>query len=89
MTNTMCRVCGFCYSDYYPWGEDGSTPTYDICVCCGCEFGFDDDEMACGKSIQAYRSTWINGGAIFFMPSERPENWNLEDHLKNIPEEFR
>jgi len=88
MTNTICRVCGFCYSNYCPWGEDGETPTYDHCVCCGCEFGFDDDDMA-GEGILSYRSRWLNRGAIFFMLSERPENWSLEDQLKNIPEEFR
>ena len=74
--------------DYYPWGEDGKTPTYDICACCGGEFGFDDDIHACGKPIQVYRSKWISEGANFYNPSERPENWKLEDQLKNIPEEF-
>lgn len=23
--------------DYNPWGDDGKTPTYDICPCCGVE----------------------------------------------------
>ena len=87
MTNTICRVCGFQYDDYYPWGENGQLPTYDICDCCGAEFGYDDDIGACGEPIQTYRSKWINGGAKFFRPSERPENWNLEDQLKNIPNE--
>ena len=84
MDNMTCRVCGFHYDGYYPWGEDGRTPTYDICVCCGAEFGFDDDIHASGKPIQSYRSKWINDGANFFTPSEQPENWNLEIQLYNI-----
>jgi hypothetical protein len=84
-----CRICGFQYdADYYPWGIDNMTPTYDICVCCGGEFGFDDDIHACGKPIQAYRSKWINEGAKFGVPSKCPENWNLQEQLKNISGEF-
>ncbi|MGB7430615.1 MAG: hypothetical protein WA933_22715 [Microcoleaceae cyanobacterium] len=36
-----CRVCG--YDMKYPiWGEDGNTPSFDICPCCGTEFGYED-----------------------------------------------
>lgn len=84
--HTACRVCGFQYADYYPWGEDGDTPTYDFCNCCGVEFGFDDDEI---EDIRAYRAKWLSSGAVFDLPTVRPENWNLEEQLKNIPEEFR
>ena len=87
MTNMICKVCGFHYENYYPWGEDGKTPTYDICVCCGVEFGFDDDDMA-GMGILAYRLKWINEDANFHVASARPENWILEEQLRNIPEEF-
>jgi len=87
MTNTICRICGFIYNDYYPWGKDGKTPTYDFCVCCGAEFGFDDDNMA-GDGIQAYRSKWISEGANFHTPEECPIHWNPHEQLKNIPDEF-
>jgi len=86
--NMTCRICGFLYDDYYPWGENGNTPDYEMCACCGGEFGFDDDIHACGKPIQEYRSKWIDEGANFYNPSKRPENWNLEVQLGNIPEEF-
>ena len=56
--NMMCRICGFVYDNYYPWGD----PDHEMCVCCGGEFGFDDDIHACGKTIQEYRSKWINEG---------------------------
>ena len=35
--NNFCPVCGYPLSDYNPWGDDGKTPTYDICPCCGVE----------------------------------------------------
>jgi len=84
----ICRICGFLYDDYYPWGEDGNTPDYEHCAYCGAEFGFDDDIAACGKPIHVYRSKWISEGAKFFIASRCPENWSLEEQLKNIHEEF-
>lgn len=41
MEEHFCRICGL-YSEDKPWGEDGHCPTYDICPCCGCEFGYED-----------------------------------------------
>ena len=29
-----CRVCGL-NQDFKPWGEDGKTPAFEICGCCG------------------------------------------------------
>ena len=34
-----CRVCGKVQDDP-TWGEDGKTPTFDICDCCGVQFGY-------------------------------------------------
>ncbi len=41
MNEHNCRVCGL-YIDDLPWGEDGNCPTYEICSCCGVEFGNED-----------------------------------------------
>lgn len=40
--NNFCHVCGYPLGDYNPWGDDGKTPTYDICPCCGVEWGNED-----------------------------------------------
>lgn len=24
----ICRVCGYCDEELFPWGEDGETPTF-------------------------------------------------------------
>lgn len=39
--STFCRVCGL-DQDENPWGEDNASPTFDICACCGTEFGYHD-----------------------------------------------
>lgn len=38
--STSCPVCGY-DAGYPPWGEDGRLPTFDICACCGTEWGYE------------------------------------------------
>ncbi|MGN6435868.1 MAG: hypothetical protein ACTHMM_05010 [Agriterribacter sp.] len=84
MSKQNCKVCGF-YNDAPPWGEDGDSPTFEICPCCGVEFGNEDYTK---ESTKEYRKKWIDGGTKWFNPRERPEKWNLEEQLKNIQSEF-
>jgi hypothetical protein len=80
-----CRVCGFIYEDK-PWGEDGKCPSFQICVCCGAEFGYEDFSH---NSILAFRENWIKSGSKFIKPEFMPKNWNLKKQMENIPPEFR
>ena len=41
MDQYYSRVCGYELA-YFPWGENNDTPSYEICPCCGAEFGCDD-----------------------------------------------
>ena len=67
---------------YYKYFGD---PTYDICECCGFEFGYDDEPGAGkGLSFEQYLQEWINDGQNWFVPSSRPDDWALETQLKNI-----
>ena len=51
MNRHNCRVCGY-YIDDLPWGKEDNCPTYEICPCCGVEFGNED----CTKeSTKQYR----------------------------------
>lgn len=79
-----CRVCGY-KEDYPPWGEDGFSPTFNICSCCGVEFGYEDASLV---GIRRHREKWIRDGASWFDPKSKPLNWSLEDQLKDIPREF-
>ncbi|MDY6024791.1 hypothetical protein [Bergeyella zoohelcum] len=79
-----CRVCGF---DNYPdcfWTND--IPYYIICPCCGCESGNEDYSI---EVVKRYREKWINGGADWVEPKEKPEKWNKEEQFKNIPQGYK
>jgi len=49
-----CRVCGF-REDEPPWGEDGRTPLFDFCPCCGVEHGYGDATPAGARNWRARR----------------------------------
>jgi len=83
--NYYCRVCGL-KQQTKPWGEDGKTPTFDICSCCGVEFGYEDAKPL---SVKKYREKWLQASADWFSKKEKPKNWSLEEQLKNVPEDFK
>ena len=75
-----CQICGL-------KSEDGDLG--ECCVCCGAEFGYDDDEDACGYTAEFYRQKWFDDGTpLHYAESERlPKNWsltNLKTQLANI-----
>lgn len=77
-----CRVCGL-VQDEPPWGEDGKTATFDICDCCGVEFGYQDST---GESVRRYRQAWLKSGALWRNPKNMPADWDLESQLRAVPE---
>lgn len=81
----VCRVCGL-RQDEPPWGADGSTPSFDICNCCGTEFGYEDATIA---AIKKTRAKWLTKSGTWFEPKAKPENWELEMQMKHIPDDFR
>ena len=81
----VCRVCGAEQLDP-PWGEDGQIPSYDICDCCGVEFGYEDMNL---ESIKRYRQKWLDSGANWFRKKNKPESWFLDRQLQNIPKQYR
>ncbi len=76
-----CRICGYFYG--YPiWGEDGTTPSYEICPCCGGEFGVDDYQVTVARE---YRSRWIiEKGGAWSKPGERPKDWDFFAQIKHV-----
>lgn len=82
----ICRVCGFEYKEFYPWGEDGRTASFEICDCCGVTFGNEDSQY---QSVIKYREKWIKEGANWFEESMMPEKWNLEESLNKIPNKYK
>lgn len=82
--SNVCRVCGL-YLDEPPWGEDGNTPSYLICPCCGVEFGNEDYTVG---ATRAYRARWLDSGAKWFRPRDKPLDWNLEHQLRQVPQDY-
>jgi hypothetical protein len=80
-----CRVCGLRQADP-PWGDDGRTPNFQICDCCGVEFGYEDVSPA---SVKSARSTWLAKGAPWFNPKARPLIWDVGKQMEAIPEAFK
>lgn len=90
MPSENCRVCGLLYSAEdaadLPWGEDGDSPSYGFCDCCGVEFGYGDSTPA---GARRWRTHWLDGGARWREPSAQPADWNRHEQLAAIPQAFR
>jgi hypothetical protein len=76
-----CTCCGLYFDEYFPWGENGEYSTFDICDCCGIEFGYED---WCKESLFEYRTEWIKSGANWFTQKSKPDDWSLKDQLRKI-----
>ena len=81
----FCRVCGL-EQLYAQYGDDGTSPSFEICSCCGVEFGYEDITF---WGAQKYREAWLTKGKIWFISAEKPENWSWEVQKKQIPSSFR
>jgi hypothetical protein len=61
------------------------TPSYDVCDCCGYEFGYDDEPgTAEPVTFVEYRTLWMKRGCPWFSPDKKPQGWMLESQLRNI-----
>lgn len=85
MKEYYCRICGFNHGSLI-WGDDNETPSYEICECCGCEYGNDDYTL---ESIIRYRNKWFVNGFKWFKIKSKPNNWSIESQVKNIFEAYR
>lgn len=77
----VCPVCGYPELEEPPY-DINKCSSYEICPCCGIEFGFDDGSE--GFGYDEYREKWIKGGAQWFTETLKPVNWNIEKQLTNI-----
>jgi len=77
-----CRVCGL-RQDEPIWGVDGQKATFDICACCGCEFGYED---CLPEAVRSNREKWIESGGAWFDPTNRPADWTMAAQLSALRE---
>lgn len=81
---TICRVCGYQYPIDNPTWEDEETPSHDICICCGNQFGYNDADV---EQVREYRAYWISAGAKWF--GSTPQKIDIEQQFKNIPTKWQ
>ena len=89
----VCRVCGYNCHPFMPWGEDMEVPSFDICDCCGVEWGYEDLTL---DGIHRYRQQWAAKGFpwaakrfSWFNENLIPPDWDAEKQMQAIPERFR
>ena len=81
-----CRVCGLDQGEPI-WGEDGLSPTFDICSCCGVEFGYGDHSA---DNCREIRKHWLEAeSGCWRSPQHKPTAWSWEDQRMRIPEGYR
>ena len=66
-----------------PYEEAFGRPSYEVCSCCGFEFGNDDNPgTASGVSFEQYRTEWIiQRGTPWFDSSAKPHDWSIGHQL--------
>jgi hypothetical protein len=79
-----CRVCGY-EPKNRPWGGDGRSPTYEICPCCGVEYGYED---ATRVAVLRYREAWLEAGADWSDEATAQDGLSTEDRLSRVPVDF-
>jgi hypothetical protein len=92
--NFVCPVCGYPYLMEIPWSEQ-ELASYDICPSCGIEFGYDDDQYACGhpgtreELQEQWRDEWVKWGMRWFSRQvSPPPNWDPVKQLASIGVEY-
>ncbi|WP_308638277.1 hypothetical protein [Paenibacillus silvisoli] len=76
-----CHLCGYPEQNKPPWTQEGLSPSYEICPCCGIEFGVDDINLL---GFEIYKREWFEKGRDWFDQAKRPVNWEQEEQLKSI-----
>jgi hypothetical protein len=66
-----------------PYARHFGDPSYEVCDCCGFEFG-NDDEPGTGTPVpfELYLKAWIEAGCPWLSPDRRPQGWRLEEQLE-------
>lgn len=74
----FCRVCGL-EQPYPQYGESGRVPTFEICPCCGVDFGYEDATIA---GTVRFRNAWMAEGRSGFIQT-RGQKTGLGKDKKN------
>lgn len=78
----ICPICGFDGLE-----EPYQLGSFDICPCCGIEFGYEDSVPRAEYLPERWahlRNKWKEKGYRWSFEEYKPQNWNLNDQLKNL-----
>jgi hypothetical protein len=74
----ICPVCGYDGLEEPAYDEAGCA-SFEICPCCGIEFGYDDAQ----KTHNELRNLWLGSGCPWHSLENRPPaGWNAEQQLR-------
>lgn len=74
-----CPVCGWPELHAPPRSASGA-PSFELCPCCGFEFGYDDDDQ--GVTYEQARTRWTAGGMEWWSDSRpAPATWDAARQL--------
>lgn len=76
----LCRVCGLEHHGL-PWGPDGTKPSFEICLCCGTEFGNED---ATHEGVRRAREKWMRSGYAWADPLLKPHGWQPDFQVEQL-----
>jgi hypothetical protein len=67
-----------------PYDHYFGDPSYEVCACCGFEFGNDDNPgTGAPASFEDYLKAWVQSGCEWFDPTMKPEGWQLKAQLES------
>jgi hypothetical protein len=75
----VCPICGYNGLKEDPGPAPEKWGTFEICPCCGWEFGYDNPAQ-----IIQYRRRWLAQGAEWFYPKAKPLHWSVTEQLARI-----
>jgi len=69
-----------------PYHSIWGAASYEVCECCGFEFGNDDDPggSLSPETFSSYRRDWIKRGAKWLQGFSKPKGWVLERQLARL-----
>lgn len=73
-----CPVCAYPDLTEPPRSKSGGG-SYEICPCCGFQFGVDDDDR--GLTHAAARERWVRAGATWSSSTPPPKGWSAKAQL--------
>lgn len=82
-----CPVCYYDKLEFEAYDSSDNLPSYEMCPCCGFQFGLDDYPNR-EEKIKKWRTNWFYNGGKWFSSSRPPVNWNPLEQLSRISEEI-